>query len=163
MFRKVLKKKTQFFTLKATQNGRIVPLKDVPDDAFSQKMLGDGVAIMPSDGQVVSPADGVVTKISDNKDLFQIHTKDGLNIFVHIGIDTFILRGKGFHSLIQEGAEVSVGSPLADIDCNAVRALGLELYTPIIIENTCKAKVIGYGSGPVTAGKSEVLVYTLEH
>ena len=100
-----MKKKTKNELL-ATQNGTIVDLKDVPDEAFAQKLLGDGVAILPTDNEVYSPVDGTIIQVSDTLHAYGISTKDGLDILIHIGIDTVELQGEGFEPLVKEGDQV---------------------------------------------------------
>lgn len=151
------KKKGKIF---AAQNGRAVALSEVPDQAFSEKMLGDGVAVIPSDDTVYSPVDGTVVDVTETLHAYCIETEDGLDILVHVGINTVELKGEGFKSLVKAGDKVKAGQPLAQADIKFIKEKGYELYTPVLITNMDAVKDISVSTGNVQAGKSCVITYS---
>lgn len=114
-------------------DGTIVSVEDVPDEVFSQKLAGDGVALKPISNTFVAPVAGVVTKIFSTNHAFSIHTKAGLDVMVHIGLDTVALKGEGFKRLVEEGATVSVGKPIILADLEFIASQGKNIITPIVI------------------------------
>lgn len=147
--------------LRATQDGDCVPIEQVPDDVFSQKMLGDGVAVIPTDNVVKSPANGTVTQVFDTLHAYSIVTDDGLEILVHIGINTVELKGEGFSAKVQEGDKVKAGDILCETDIAFLREKGYETYTPIIITNPERVKNMQIIPGNVRAGETAVIEYNL--
>jgi glucose-specific phosphotransferase system IIA component len=115
--------------------GTIMPLGDVPDPVFSQKMMGDGFAILPSDGTVVSPVDGTVLTVFPTKHAIGLQSNKGREILIHVGIDTVKLQGEGFEALVAEGDKVRAGQPLLEVDLDAVKDRVPSLITPIIFTN----------------------------
>ena len=116
-------------------DGDIVKLEDVPDEVFSAKLAGDGIAIMPHSNTFVAPVSGVVSKIFSTNHAFSIKTSSGLEVLVHIGLDTVELKGEGFKRLVQEGDEVSVGKPIIFADLEFIKAQGKPLITPIVLNH----------------------------
>ncbi|MGA6364049.1 N-acetylglucosamine-specific PTS transporter subunit IIBC [Proteus penneri] len=116
-------------------DGEIVALKDVPDEAFSSGIVGDGVAIKPTSNIVMASATGTVVKIFDTNHAFCIETDNGVEIIVHMGIDTVALGGKGFKRLVEEGAEVKVGQPILELDLEYLNANAKSMISPVIVSN----------------------------
>ncbi|MCO8050350.1 PTS transporter subunit EIIC [Proteus sp. G2658] len=116
-------------------DGEIVALKDVPDEAFSSGIVGDGVAIKPTSNIVMAPATGTVVKIFDTNHAFCIEADNGVEIIVHMGIDTVALGGKGFKRLVEEGAEVKVGQPILELDLEYLNANAKSMISPVIVSN----------------------------
>jgi len=146
----------------ATQNGTVVDLSKVPDEVFSGKILGDGIAILPDDDTVLCPVDGTIVDVTETLHAYCIHSTDGLDILVHIGVDTVNLKGEGFKSFVKAGDTVKVGDVLAEADIHLIREKGYEIYTPIIITNMDDIKEMKSNLGIVTAGKSVVMSYTIK-
>lgn len=142
----------------ASQTGKAIPLEQVPDDVFSQKVMGDGIAIIPSEETVVAPAAGEIVVVADTKHAYAIETEDGLELLVHIGLETVNLQGQGFTSLVQPGDKVEIGTPLCRVSKELLEG-DSPLYTPIIITNSDELKEIVIKEGKVSAGKSCVLEY----
>jgi len=111
-------------------------LKDVPDPIFSGRMVGDGVAFLPDRGEVVSPAAGVVVHIYPTKHAIGIRTKEGVEILLHIGIDTSHLQGKWFDCLVKEGEQVEPGQLLLRFNLKKVKQHSKSLATPMVITNS---------------------------
>ncbi|MBP2627276.1 MAG: trehalose transporter subunit [Firmicutes bacterium] len=120
----------------APLDGRVISLEEVSDPAFSQKMLGDGMAIEPVSRKVLAPFDGKVAAIFPTKHAIGLRSLAGLECLIHVGIDTVTLGGLGFHLLVKEGQTVKQGTPLIDLDLSVLRSSGIELVTPVVITNS---------------------------
>lgn len=107
-------------------------LTAVPDQVFSQKMMGDGYAIELTDGEIVAPISGEVTMIFPTGHAFGIQTDAGLEVLIHIGIDTVELKGEGFKAVVQQGDKVKQGDVLTHVDLDFVKAQGKSLVSPFI-------------------------------
>lgn len=147
--------------LLATQDGDCILLEQVPDPVFSEKMLGDGAAVIPADNIVKSPADGTVVQVFDTLHAYSIRTDDGLEILVHIGLNTVELKGEGFSPKVKSGDKVKAGDVLCETDINFLREKGYETYTPIIITNMDAVKNISPITGNVRAGQTAVIEYEM--
>ncbi|HWO96222.1 MAG TPA: glucose-specific PTS transporter subunit IIBC [Bacillus sp. (in: firmicutes)] len=115
--------------------GEIVPLSEVPDQVFSQKLMGDGFAIIPSEGTVVAPADGKIVNLFPTKHAIGIETTNGREILIHFGIDTVNLKGEGFNTLVSQGDTVKKGQKLLEVDLDFVKNNAPSVITPIIFTN----------------------------
>lgn len=122
--------------LGAHMNGTVVPLSEVQDEAFACGALGEGVAIEPSEGKLFAPADGVIETIFDTRHAVGMTTIDGVELLLHIGIDTVKLGGKHFKSHVRPGQQVKKGNLLITFDMDAIRAEGYSCTTPMIVCNT---------------------------
>ena len=140
-------------------SGNILPLSEVPDEVFAQKMVGDGIAIQPiASGVMLAPASGRVEKIFDTNHAFSIVTPAGIEIFVHFGMDTVQLEGKGFERIAEEGAVVKVGDPLIKYDYDFLKANAKSIITPVIISNYEDYSSLNpVESGVAKAGETVVL------
>jgi len=116
-------------------DGDVVDLSEVPDEVFSEKMAGDGIAIMPRSNTFIAPVSGTITKIFSTNHAFSIKTKAGLEVMVHIGLDTVALNGEGFKRLAKEGDIVSVGKPIISADLDFIEAQGKNIITPIVVNH----------------------------
>jgi len=116
-------------------DGDVVKLEEVPDEVFSAKLAGDGIAIMPRSNTFVAPVSGVVTKIFSTNHAFSIRTSSGLEVLVHIGLDTVELNGEGFKRLVEEGTKVSLGKPIISADLAYIEEQGKPIITPIVVNH----------------------------
>jgi len=114
--------------------GEVVDIENVPDEVFSKKLVGDGVAIIPSSSVAVSPIKGVISRIFPTKHAFSIKG-DKVEVMVHIGLDTVALQGEGFEALAKEGDKVDVGTPIIKVDKEYLISQGKEIITPIIVSS----------------------------
>lgn len=146
----------------ATQNGKAVNLSEVPDPVFAEKIVGDGVAIIPQDNTVYSPVKGTVSNVAETLHAVGISTDDGLEMLIHIGIDTVQLKGEGFESLVKQGDKVSVGSPLIKVDLELLKEKGFQIYTPILITNMDSIESMECNIGDTKAGETVVISYKLK-
>ncbi|MBT2658502.1 PTS glucose transporter subunit IIA [Bacillus sp. ISL-18] len=119
-------------------DGEIVSLSEVPDPAFAQKLIGDGVAIVPKSGKLVSPVNGQVIQVFPTKHAIGIKTKNGIEILIHIGLETVELNGEGFEVLVGNGSTIKIGEPLVNVDLEYLKSKNKEIITPIIITNMDK-------------------------
>lgn len=121
--------------LTSPASGTVVSLSEVPDPTFSKKMMGDGVAIKPSKGVIVSPVHGEVMQIFPTKHAVGLKTVNGVEILIHIGIETVNMQGEGFKSYAKEGDKVAKGDKLIEFDMDLVNEKADSTITPIIITN----------------------------
>ncbi|WP_448851124.1 glucose PTS transporter subunit IIA [Corynebacterium sp. 335C] len=140
--------------LYAPMSGRVVPLSEVPDDAFASGAVGKGVAIDPSGDTVVAPADGKVVVTFPTGHAVGMKLDDGAQILIHIGIDTVQMEGEGFEFLVAKGDHVTAGTPLVRFDRAAIEAAGHPAVTPVLVTNHRKFDVIEplIESGDVESG-----------
>lgn len=124
--------------LVAPMKGRSVSLKEVSDETFSQGFLGEGAAIEPSDGKVYAPADGEITTAFPTGHAIGLKTKQGVEILIHVGIDTVKLEGKHFQLKVKEGQHVRQGELMIDVDIEEVKKGGYPVITPVIVCNTAE-------------------------
>ncbi|MCK1995113.1 PTS transporter subunit EIIC [Peribacillus muralis] len=115
--------------------GTVLPIEQVPDQVFAMKMMGDGFAIEPVDGKLVSPIDGEVLNVFPTKHALGLKMNNGLEILIHVGLDTVKLNGEGFTSLVQEGQKITKGTPLLDIDLDFIKRNAPSTVTPIVFTN----------------------------
>ncbi|RXA71355.1 beta-glucoside-specific PTS transporter subunit IIABC [Enterococcus hirae] len=122
--------------LKSPLSGKVLPLSDVPDKVFSSGAMGKGLAIDPEKGELIAPADGEITSIFPTGHAVGLTTKDGIEILMHIGMDTVELEGQGFETFVKQGDQVKAGDLLVRFDIEAIKAAGYSVITPIVITNT---------------------------
>lgn len=127
--------------------GEVVDLSRVPEIAFSGKMLGDGFAIMPSEGKVYAPASGEVAALFPTNHAIVILTEEGLEVLIHIGINTATLNGEGFTAHVEKGSKVKQGDLLISFDTELVKQHGKSLITPVIITNSNVVKKLSVDIG----------------
>jgi len=137
--------------------GTAIALEQVPDDAFSRKLLGDGVAIIPEDGLILSPVDGCLAAIAHTLHAYIFSTEDGLDILVHVGLKSVGLGGQGFRPLVKAGETVRAGQPVAEIDLTLLRSKGVPLHTPVVICEGADDRTLEFVTGPVEAGKTPLI------
>lgn len=116
--------------------GELVSIKEVEDPTFSEEILGKGVAIKPSSGRVVAPTDGVIDVIFDTNHAVSLVTDEGVELLIHIGIDTVKLRGQHFKGLVKAGDKVKAGEVLIEFDLKTIEAEGYNSICPVIVCNT---------------------------
>lgn len=144
--------------LVAPVSGRAMPLSEVPDPVFAEKLAGDGMAIFAEGDVVVAPADGVLTLVFKTKHAFALTLDNGLELLVHIGLETVSLEGEGFEQLVEQGVRVKAGTPLIKIDRELIQSKGLSLATPVLITNVDATKsIVSVESGNVIAGETTVV------
>lgn len=121
--------------------GTVMPLADVPDPVFAQEMMGPGFAVDPEDGTITSPVNGKIVSTFPTKHAVGLMSDSGVEVLIHIGLDTVKLNGEGFDLLVEDGQEVRQGEPLLKADFAHIRANAPSAVTPIIFTNTEKGNV----------------------
>lgn len=115
--------------------GNVIELKDVKDPAFADGTLGDGVAIVPEEGCIVAPFDGTVSMIFETGHAVGLTSEDGIEVLIHVGLDTVNLNGKYFEKLVQNSEKVVAGQPLIKFDLKAIKEAGYDVTTPVLVTN----------------------------
>lgn len=142
-------------TLLAPVSGEVVALDNVPDEAFASKAVGDGLAIKPSDKWVVAPIAGTLVKIFNTNHAFCLETDNGVEIVVHMGLDTVALEGKGFTRLVEEGASVVAGQRVLEMDLEFLNANARSMVSPVVVSNSDDfAGLTLLAQGQVIAGET---------
>lgn len=121
--------------VKAPMDGIVLPLEQLPDETFAAAILGPGCGIEPTGGTVYAPFDGKVTSIVSTLHAVGLESTEGIELLIHIGMDTIALRGSGFTPLVREGQAVKAGTPLLNVDLDAIRAAGLSTESAVIVTN----------------------------
>lgn len=122
-------------TIMAPIDGTVIPLEQIPDETFATAILGPGCGIEPTGDTVYAPFDGTITQVASTLHAIGITSDDGIELLIHVGMDTVALRGSGFTSLIREGQAVKAGTPLLNVDLDAIRAAGLSTESAVIVTN----------------------------
>lgn len=143
--------------------GNAQDLSETPDEAFANKMMGDGVVVTPIEGNVVSPADGVISFVFPSKHAVGLTTTDGIELLIHIGIDTVMLDGKGFETFVKDGDKVKKGDKLLNFDLEFVKANAPSLASPCICTSlSSKQKIRLLKIGDIKAGEALVAIDVFE-
>ncbi len=143
-------------TIISPVNGTVIPLEQVPDAVFAERVLGDGLAVVPEDGKFVSPVDGEISSVAETLHAIGFSTEDGLGILMHIGIDTVKLNGEGFTVYVKEGDKVKKGDLIAEVDLEFLKSKEISHITPIIFCDGMDDKVLSCMVGDVKAGKTVI-------
>ncbi len=139
--------------------GKVIPLKEVSDEAFSSGMLGEGAAIEPSEGRLYAPCDGRIDMVFDTKHAITMVSEEGCELLLHIGIDTVRLEGKYYETYVANGQEVQRGDLLITFDMEKIKAAGYKITTPVIVCNTdVYSRVALVRTGEVTVGEDMINV-----
>ncbi len=147
------KKKLPPITVPSPLTGSIVALETLSDRAFAEKMMGEGVAVLPEEGVLRSPVDGTVDTIAETSHALGLHADSGFDLLIHVGLETVNLKGKHFYACVAEGARVRVGDILLRFDLDAIRAAGYQTVTPItVVDGEKFQSVRGTGAAAVEAG-----------
>ena len=148
--------------LKAPLEGRIIPIEEVPDPVFADKVVGDGLAIDPTGNVMMAPCDGVIGKIFETNHAFSMETPSGVELFVHFGIDTVELKGEGFTRIASEGQQVRAGDPVIEVNLEQLRASAKSVITPLVISNMDDVESLEKSSGQVQAGVDTLMTVTMK-
>lgn len=142
----------------APLTGKAVPLSEVPDPVFSEKVLGDGVAIIPADGKILSPVDGELSTVAETGHAYGFTSENGQEVLVHVGLETVSLNGECFKVYGKAGDKVKAGDLVAEVDLEYLKEKEINPITPVLICSDTEGKELQYIEGDVKAGESEVLV-----
>ncbi|MFD2829309.1 PTS sugar transporter subunit IIA [Corticicoccus populi] len=150
--------------IKSPVNGKYVKIEDIPDPVFSEKMMGEGFGIEPSNGKVVAPVSGEVVQVFKTNHAVGIKTDSGVEVLIHIGLETVAMEGRGFTGHVSEGDRVEAGDTLVEVDLSLVKEEANSTITPVIITNSNDV-VASYdfiSTSDVTAGESSVMKVELK-
>ena len=131
-------------------SGRVVPLDEVADPVFAGRVMGDGVAVIPDDGAVLAPVAGTIEKLFPGGHAIALQTASGVQVLVHVGLDTVHLHGEGFAVHTAEGDRVEAGALLVTLDLDRLRAIGVDLTSPVVVISGEPLDVVA--AGTVRAG-----------
>ena len=145
------------FVVSAPISGKIIALEDVPDKIFSEKVLGDGIAIVPDDGKIYSPVDGVISSVTESKHAYCFHSDDGIDVLVHFGIDTVNLKGQGFSSYVNEGDRVKKGDLVAEVDMSLMKEKNINTVTPVLICDAEDDLELKFATGKAETRKTAII------
>ena len=148
-----------FKNVLAAQTGKVIPLEEVKDPVFSESILGSGIAIIPSDNKILAPISGKIRQIAQTYHSISIQGEDGIKILLHLGIDTFKLKGKGFTPKVTVGKNVHAGDAIMQMDIDFIKNNGFDTTTPCIITNADDFKKIKFKFGNAIAGETSIITY----
>ena len=137
--------------------GSAVPLEQVPDPVFSQKIIGDGAAIIPEDGRIFSPVDGEIATITDSLHAYGLRSAQGLELLIHVGLETVALKGEYFRCHVKAGDSVKAGDLIAEVDLEGLKARGINPITPVLICAGLENRSLKANFNHVTGGKDRLL------
>ncbi|KEZ52737.1 MULTISPECIES: glucose-specific PTS transporter subunit IIBC [Metabacillus] len=153
-----LKNDVDQFSFVSPMTGEIHPITEVPDQVFSGKMMGDGIAITPSNGTIVSPVDGKILNVFPTKHAIGLESESGNEILIHVGIDTVNLKGEGFEAFVKEGDTVKKGQKLLEVNLDFVKQNAPSIMTPIVFTNLNEGEsIVIKSSGSVEAGQEHII------
>lgn len=150
-------KKNKILEIKAPISGKAVPLSEVPDPVFSEKMMGDGLAIIPAEGKIYSPVNGEIIMVSATKHAYGILADDGTELLIHFGLETVELNGEGFNVLVKSGDKVKVGDIISEVDYEKLKEKNINMITPVLICNGSEDQKINCTYGNVEKGKDVII------
>ncbi|MEW4088363.1 beta-glucoside-specific PTS transporter subunit IIABC [Bacillus altitudinis] len=154
-----MSKQTNPYEVQAPMSGKVIPLSEVNDSVFSSEMMGKGVAILPDKEVVQAPFSGKVVTVTPTKHAIGLVSDDGIELLIHVGIDTVSLNGQFFDVLVKEGDKIKTGDHLLSFDIEGIQSNHLDVVTPIIVTNSTQyLDVIHTGDTHVTAGQNKLLM-----
>ncbi|MBU8968175.1 beta-glucoside-specific PTS transporter subunit IIABC [Bacillus altitudinis] len=154
-----MSKQTNPYEVQAPMSGKVIPLSEVNDSVFSSEMMGKGVAILPDKGVVQAPFSGKVVTVTPTKHAIGLVSDDGIELLIHVGIDTVSLNGQFFDVLVKEGDKIKTRDHLLSFDIEGIQSNHLDVVTPIIVTNSTEyLDVIHTGDTHVTAGQNKLLM-----
>ncbi len=148
--------------LTAPFTGQAIALEDVPDPVFSQKIIGDGLAIIPEDGNLVSPVDGEVVSVAETLHAYGLRTDEGVELMIHVGLETVALKGECFQCCVKAGDRVKQGQTLAKVDLAGLKEKEVNMVTPVLVLGVTEDMKLTKQAGHVTAGEDVVLTLSRE-
>lgn len=161
MFKFFGKKEAPALMLGAPAKGKAVDVKEVNDPTFNSGMLGNGVAVIPAEGKIYAPTDGEIGMVFDTLHAVSMVSNEGVEILIHVGLDTVEMKGEGFEGHVSAGDKVKKGDLLLTVDLEKVKAAGYDIITPMLVCNTdAYASVEGIAGKDVEPGDDVVKIKT---
>lgn len=149
-------------TIYAPLSGTVIPLEKVPDAVFSEKILGEGCAIVPTEGKIYAPIAGTVTSVTESKHAYGITASSGESVLIHFGLETVSLQGEGFVSHVQQDDHVQVGDCLAEADLAQIKSKGLSVITPVILCGDAHIGKLTAATGDIIHGEKLLTIHREE-
>lgn len=146
--------KKKQINLVSPMDGDLINLEDINDAVFSKRLVGDGVAIVPTSGTITAPISGVVTRIFPTNHAFMISHPSGLEVMVHVGLDTVELNGEGFTCLVKEGDSVNQACTILEVDFEFLKSKNKDIVTPIIVTSDKSIEIETHKIGTIREGES---------
>ncbi len=141
----------------APVSGNVIPLEQVPDPVFAEKIIGDGIAIQPSDGKIYSPVDGEITSVADTLHAYGFRTEDGVELLIHFGLETVALKGECFKVHVKAGDKVKAGQLIAEADMDYLKKRQINPITPVLVCGGNDGMELQSDMGQVVHGKDAVI------
>ncbi|GAB2319783.1 PTS glucose transporter subunit IIA [Alkalibacterium sp. s-m-22] len=138
----LFKKKQKEEVVVAPLTGKVIPLSEVPDPVFAQKMMGDGLGIIPTEGVLVSPVEGKVIQVFSTKHAVGIQSDFGAEILIHIGLETVNMNGEGFETFVKEGDTIKIGQKLITFDLELIDEKATSTVTLVVITNGDQIEIV---------------------
>lgn len=148
-------------TLFAPVTGTLLPLEEVPDIVISEKVIGDGVAIIPESESILAPCSGVITRLLPTKNAFAIKTPENIEIYVTFGVESMEMQGEGFTTKLNIGDEVKCGDPILQIDLRILSSKLKSIVTSMIVIKSNLVEKVVAATGKAQAGSTPILWLTL--
>lgn len=149
-------------SIAAPMTGEVIEIAKVPDEVFAEKMVGDGLAIIPSEGTVVAPCNGEIMQVFPTNHAIGLLTKEGVEILIHVGLDTVNLKGNGFKAYVTQGDKVKRGDKLLEFDIDYISQNAKSTISPIVITNMQIVDKFSINKGAVEKGKDKIMNITLK-
>ena len=140
--------------IKSPVDGKVVDLESVPDEVFANKLVGDGVAIIPQNGEFTAPIDGVVSKIFDTNHAYIVTSDSGIDVMVHIGLETVSLNSQGFSPVVSQGDKLKAGDIVIKADLEYIKQNAADTITPVVISDEKSYKSIEKFYGDMTTDET---------
>lgn len=155
-------KKNKPIDILSPMSGNIIPLEDIEDKAFSEKRLGEGIAIEITDGKVIAPFDGEITSTYKSNHCVVIRSEEGIELLIHVGLETIKLQGEGFTQHVALMQKVKQGDIILEADLDLIKKKGKSIISPIIITNMGRLESMEKSDGTVEKGISKIMTVTLK-
>ncbi|NMB07181.1 MAG: PTS glucose transporter subunit IIA [Tissierellia bacterium] len=155
-------KKNKPIEILSPMTGKIIPLDEINDKGFSEKNLGDGIAIELTDGKVIAPFDGEITSTYKANHCLVIRSKEGIELLIHIGLDTIKLKGEGFTQHVSLMDKVEKGDVILEADLEFLKEKGKSLVSPVIINNMGRIESLEKSEGDVQKGQDNIMTVILK-
>lgn len=139
--------------------GKAVPVSEIEDPVFKEKVMGDGVAVTPATNEIFAPCNGTVVQIAHTFHAICFESEDGMEILLHLGMDTVKLNGEGFQCHVEVGQKVKKGDKIMDMDIKLIQEKGYSINSPCIILNMDAAKEFEIVTGDVVHGETTIITY----
>lgn len=155
----LFKRKNQI-EIMSPAKGKAVSITEVNDPTFSEEILGKGAAVIPEDGHIYAPVDGTITLLFDTLHAVSITSKEGVELLVHVGLDTVSLKGEHFTAHVKNGDTVKKGDLLITADLDAIKAAGFDVITPVVICNSDDYAAVEAVTGKTVSNADSILLLT---